>query len=191
MSEQDGMASQPYEDPGWRPAFKQLVVGHFSWRKATEGDGVLTIRALFLWLLMAPLLILYVMTLIDGPVGAPDVALGSVAVALGFAGIAAAYWTANRKLETRSAAALAESYRKLFFLGFALNEIPLLVSFALCFVENGLWPYLIALPFFLIGMALIAPSRRNFERRQAQIHAQGSVLSLGRALSSLPGQARS
>lgn len=190
MSGQDEMESQPYEDPGWVPAFKRMGIGGLRGTKGVEVDGVVDTRLLFLSLLVAALLILYVLTFIIEPVGVPDPALGSVVVVFGIAGVTAAAWTANRKLNISSAAALAGSYRTNFFLGFALNEAPLLMSVVYCFIREELWPYLIALPLYLIGMALIAPSRRNLERRQEQVHRQGSTLSLGRALSSPPGQVR-
>lgn len=88
-------------------------------------------------------------------------------------------------MSTTDARSLAESYRSNLLLGIALNQAPLLLSFLLCFITDELWPYLLDLPFYLIGMALIAPGRRNLNRRQKQISAQGSALSLGRALSTL------
>jgi hypothetical protein len=149
-------------------------------------DGVVATRLVFLSLLLSALLILYVLTFVIERVGAPDAALASMVVFLGIGGIAAAAWTANRKLDIANASALAQSYRANFFLGFALNQAPLLISFVLCFMREELWPYLVDLPLYLIGMMLIAPSRRNLERRQEQIHRHGSTLSLGRALSHLP-----
>lgn len=186
----DEMSSQPFEDPGWLPAIKGVGVGGLRGTKGAEIDGVVVIRLLFLSLLMAALLILFVLTFIIEAIGVPDPALASVVVVLGIAGVILAAWTANRKLDISSASALADSYRTNFFLGFALNEAPLLMSFVFCFLREELWPYLLALPLYLIGMALIAPGRRNLERRQAQLHGQGSTLSLGRALSSLPRQVR-
>jgi hypothetical protein len=125
------------------------------------------------------LLILCLLTFIIDEVGVPNPALLSLVAVLGVVGIAAAAWTANRKLDISSSGALAQSYRRNFVVAYVLNQTPLLVSFVLCFLLNELCPYLI----FLIGMAVIAPSRRNFARRQEQVHHQGSTLSLGRALS--------
>jgi hypothetical protein len=50
----------------------------------------------------------------------------------------------------------------------------------------ALWPYLIMSPLYLIAMAVIAASERKIERRQEQLHQQGSALSVGQALSLLP-----
>jgi hypothetical protein len=40
------------------------------------------------------------------------------------------------------------------------------ISFVLCFIRSEWWPYLFDLPFFLIGMAIIAPGRANLARQQ-------------------------
>jgi hypothetical protein len=88
----------------------------------------------------------------------------------------------GRSLDVSDAAKLAASYRVHLFLAFALNEIPLLIAFILCFLRGEWWPYLFDLPFFLVGMAIIAPSRNNLARRQRRIQEQGSGLSLLRAI---------
>jgi hypothetical protein len=190
MTELDEMASKPYEDPGWRPAFKRLGLGGLRRSPQAGMDGVMITRLIFLALLLSALLILYVLVFIIDRVGTPDVTLGSMVLVLGIGGVAASAWTANRQLDINSASALAESYRTNFFLGFALNQAPLLMSFVFCFTEEELWPYLVDLPLYLIGMALIAPSRRNLARRQEQVQHQGSTLSLGRSLSTLTGPRR-
>ena len=60
-----------------------------------------------------------------------------------------------------------------------------MVAFALCFVEDAIWPYLMDFPLYLVGMALVAPSPRNFIRVQEQILTGGSPLQLGRSLDAL------
>lgn len=71
-------------------------------------------------------------------------------------------------------------------------EAGLLVSFVLTFVWDRLWPFLIGLSIYLIGMiAFVAPSRRNLDRRQEQLQRQGSMLSIREALRSpAPGTGR-
>jgi hypothetical protein len=101
-------------------------------------------------------------------------------------GIVAAWWSTTRPLDATSPPKLAASYNANFFLGFALNEMPLLIAFAICFMLNERWPFVLALPFHLLGMALIAPGPRNLERRQQEIRKQGSSYSLGRALKDPP-----
>jgi hypothetical protein len=103
-------------------------------------------------------------------------------VIAGLAGVAGAAWTRARELDVRNASHLALTYRTSFFVGFALVKAPLVMSFVLCFITQRSWPYLMALPLYLLGMALIAPSRHNLERKQEWIYQRGSNLSLARAL---------
>lgn len=184
MTESDDLSSQPYDDPGWFPALKSMRPGLGRPPSGSDADGVLVLRALFFSLLLAPFLILYVLTFIIEEVGDPEPPLAAGLVVLALGGAAAAAWSSRRELDVSSAGSLAQSYRTLFFLGFALNEAPLLIGFVVCFIQDEMWPYLVVFPIFLVGMWLIAPSKRNFERRQEQIHRQGSMLSLGHVLSS-------
>lgn len=50
------------------------------------------------------------------------------------------------------------------------------------YLQDGLWPYLTALPLYTLGMVLIAPSRRNLDKREEQLRSRGSTISLRRAL---------
>jgi FtsH-binding integral membrane protein len=183
--------SQPYEDPGWLPVLRRVGRRIVRRPREDELDGVMILRLVFLTMLLAPLLILLLLTLVVDGVGEPSPALSLLVLVLGLAGLAGAYWTANHKLDVGSAHGLAESYRKTFFLGFSLNEMPLLVSFVFALTREELWPYLVGLALFFVGMALIAPSRRNLERRQQTVQSQGSTLSLRHALSDglWPGEA--
>jgi hypothetical protein len=176
--------TNPYEDPGWLIAVSRL---HRGPRRKAPVDGVVLLRLIFLALLLGALMILFVLGNIMPAVGKPDPAWSVVVVVAGLAGIAAAMWTANRELDVSSASALALTYRTNLFLGFALVEGALVISFVFCFLIQRTWPYLMALPFYLGGMALISPSRWNLQRRQEQIRRRGSSLSLGRALASLFG----
>jgi hypothetical protein len=176
--------TNPYEDPGWLVAVSRL---HRGPRRKAPVDGVVLLRLVFLALSLAALMILFVLGNIMPAVGKPDLTLSAVVVVVGLGGIAAAVWTSNRELDVSSASALALTYRTNFFVGFALVEGPLVISFVFCFLIERTWPYLMALPLYLGGMALISPSRWNLQRRQEQIRRRGSSLSLGRALASLFG----
>jgi hypothetical protein len=134
-------------------------------------------------------LILFVLTFVIEEVGTPEPALGSLVVVLSLAGLWTARWTARRELDLSNEGALAATYRAHFFLGFALNEAALLCAFALTFVVGEMWPYLLAFPFYLVGMWLIAPSKANLRRRQEQVTSQGSTMSVTRALASLKTEA--
>ena len=172
--------TQPYDDPGWFPG----VAGASG---ASGTDGLVILRILFLSLLAAPFLILLVLTFVIDEVGSLEPLLGTGVAGLAIAGVAAAGWVTRRDLDVTSAETLAQSYRTSFFLGFALNEAPLLIAFVFCYIEEAMWPYLVAFPIYLVGMWLLAPTKRNLARRQEQVHRRGSMLSLGQALASSPG----
>jgi hypothetical protein len=65
---------------------------------------------------------------------------------------------------------------------------PSVVAFIGTFFANKLWLYLVGLAFGFLGFALIAPTRADIERRQQQIAAQGSSLSLLEALMAPPSR---
>ncbi|MDQ4125708.1 MAG: hypothetical protein M3134_08935 [Actinomycetota bacterium] len=174
------MSIDPHPDPGWAPALKYALPGA---ARPAEGVGAITVlRGLFIALAGAPLTMLFVMAFIFEEVGSPDLPLAAVVVAVGLGGVVAASWTRSRPLEGNDEAEVAGSYRTLFFLGFALAEAALLVSFVLAFVADGLWPFVMALPLYLLAMALIAPSRSNLDKREAQLRGGGSTISLRGAL---------
>ena len=92
------------------------------------------------------------------------------------------YW-AKKELPGQSASELLARYRAVFFLRFALAEAPILVGFAGFFLTGGrLWVYGIGLAFGMVALLRIAPTKRDIQRRQAELNAQGSTLSLGRLL---------
>ncbi len=110
----------------------------------------------------------------------------AVGISVGLLSIAAAMFCRRRKLDVSSEEALAESYRTLFFLSFALVEAPYLAAFVLTFVVDERIVVIAALPFYLLGMFMIAPLSGEMRRRQQQITAQGSALSLEDALRKMP-----
>jgi hypothetical protein len=183
MPDQAPNSNQPYEDPGWLPALKGFGAAFFRRSPGGVKDGVTIARVLFLSLLLSAFLILFVLSFAIERVGDPETPAWLAVASLGLVGAAAAAWTSKRPLDVGSSSTLAASYRTNFFLGFASSEAPLLMSFVVCFVLDERWPYLVALPFFALGMAVIGPTRLNLERRQQQIERQGSDLSIGRALS--------
>jgi hypothetical protein len=171
----DERFTEPYQDPGWSVIYQRPI----------ESPGVLAVRMLFLSLLATPFVLLFVLFNIFSEVGEVSLPLTILTLFLGLAGVGAASMTMRRKLSLDSAKALGTSYRNRFFVGFILNEVPLLVAFALCFVEDAIWPYLMDFPLYLVGMALVAPSPRNFIRVQQQILTSGSSLQLGRSLDAI------
>ena len=170
----------PGSDPGWRPAVRLFGRG------PRPTDGLLVLRMLFVALVKAALLIGVVLAFLGLPLGEPEAVPLAGVIALGLAGIAAATWTARRPLTGTDEAAVAGAYRTSFFLGFALNEMPLLAAFVISFLLEEMWAYFLALPLYLVGMWRIAPSRGNLERRQEDLHRQGSPVSLSAALQTAP-----
>jgi hypothetical protein len=64
-----------------------------------------------------------------------------------------------------------------------------LFGYAISFVVEAIWPYLVGLVFTVIGLTISAPTRGTLSRRQQQITAQGSALSLVDALKGTPPSA--
>ena len=165
-------------DPGWGAAVRGLLLH----RTKSIGDGLIVFRLLFLSLVMAALLIGYVLMFLDNPLGEPEALPAAGVVALGLTGIAAAAWTQRRPLPISDEDALAAAFRTNFFLGFALAESTLLIAFVLTFLLDAMWPYFVALPFYLAAMWRIAPRRGNLERHEQELRGRGSPLSLTAAL---------
>ena len=168
--------TEPYQDPGWKVDLPETD------RKpgcARDPDVVPVASGYPIRLAVR------VLTNILSEVGEVSLPLTILILFMGLGGIGAASMTMRRKLSLDSAKALGTSYRNRFFVGFILNEVPLMVAFALCFVEDAIWPYLMDFPLYLVGMALVAPSPRNFIRVQQQILTSGSPLQLGRSLDAL------
>jgi hypothetical protein len=165
--------NRDFQDPGW---------GLSRASRRENSPGLIILRFLFLSQLLAPLLLLVVLAGALGQFGRIDWHIALVVILLGVLGVALAIVISARNLDISDAWKLAASYRAHLFLAFALNEIPLLIAFILCFLRGEWWPYLFDLPFFLVGMAIITPSRGNLARQQRRIQEQGSGLSLMRAI---------
>ena len=153
-----------------------------------RADPLMTLRLVFVAFPIALLLILYVLQVLtsDAPNGHTPAWVGWALVACGLAALVGVSWARARPLPVSDQAALAASYRSNLFLGVAFAEFPALVGFAIVILTAELWPYLEGLAFALVGFALIAPIPGNIERRQQQITAQGSPLSLTEALRTTP-----
>jgi hypothetical protein len=188
-SEADVATTGP-EDPGWRPNLKQMLKHHVTpWSvKPRYQQGVhplTTLRSLYLSLLLAGPLMLYVVTFIS-PYGDPSPALAAGLGAVGVVCLAASRWAWNRELKIGSREELAQSFRSTFFLAFALSEIPMLVSFAVSVARDEWWPFLIGLGFFLVGMASIAPTRGRLQAKDDELRARGSPHLLTEVLADPP-----
>jgi hypothetical protein len=174
------------EDPGWRRAvFSQLFpIG--SRKGARTLDGLTVARVLFVALCQAAFAGGLILVIITRHVGHPTLVPVVLIVGLALGGIGAANRQGETELTTTTLEELGTSYRTRFFKAFIANEIPLLVALVTAMVRQELWPYFIELPFFIVGMTIIAPSKKNIARDQEELAASGSRLSLRGALMAPP-----
>lgn len=174
-----------YDDPGWSIGvlFRALVPVWGARQLARETNGLRALRSLYSALVLAPLILLGVLAML-GPsqeVYPPGVVALGVAI-VGVQSLLSRRFWSQRPLPTDSGSELLERYRALFFLQFAMADSPILAGFVGFFLGGRLWIYLLGFAFGLIGLLQMAPTRRNIQRRQAQLQATGSTLSLGRLL---------
>jgi hypothetical protein len=183
-----------HEDPGWWPSLRRLrwypipIVAEMmnvrAWHK--ERNGLIVLRSVFLGLLVTLFLFLVPLGFVAPWDGGDErwVPWGVVVI-----GIVSLAWVARirrRPLPTTSPEALARHYRALFFIGVSAAADAALLGFVGVFLGGSSWIYLIGLAFGLVGLWIIAPTRGDIERRQREVTAAGSPLSLLDALISVP-----
>src|SRR6266508_2999343 len=105
-------------------------------------------------------------------------ALGRRRRVLGALGSDSALWARLRPLDLTSPGRLARSYRSNAFTRIGLAEAAVLTGLVGVFVGDSLWIYVVGMAFGLFGLSLAAPSVRDIQRRQQEIAARGSALSL-------------
>ena len=180
------------EEPRWKRILSrsQLVpFARVAWFRRELGVGLglgdlwMLLLSFAVSLLTMPVVLSFI---IRGSVTAEHVPLwlpiGLAATSL--ASLAGVLWARSQPMDTSSMAKLA--YRAAFFMGTAFAQTAALFGFVAVFFVSQLWPYLVGLPVSLIGLALVAPTRRDLERRQQQITAAGSPLELREALTRGP-----
>jgi hypothetical protein len=183
-----------YEDPGWRPALKVSlpflivpVVGLRWTLQRSKVDGLTTMRAVFIRLVSSLFVFLVVLPFLAGEGSEGDASwLPYLLVAVGLVSLITVRWVKGRPLAMATIESLAGTYRGSFFIGVGMAMSPALFGFVGFFIDGRLWLYLLGMGFSLIAFAWIAPTRGDIERRQEQIQAQGSSLSLGKALMETP-----
>jgi hypothetical protein len=182
-----------YEDPGWRHILKRLAftlipfVGlWFARRQEQRSDALTGFRVIYISLVISLWLFVVVLLFIvpsdswfatDQARWVPAAVVGAGVFSLGYV-----QRIRSRPLDTSGPRELAASYRANFFIGVGISEFPALAALVGTFLMGAGWIYLVGLLFSMIDMVLIGPYEREIARRQEQINAQGSSLSLGSAL---------
>jgi len=184
-----------YDDPGWRHALKNAVWPYsMPFRsRAKSANQLIAARMIYVGIGIALLLFAFVISQILPSTrwfkGSNRAWFLVIVVAIGIVCLLRIARIRGKPLDVSSSQRLVDSYRAMFFIGLGYAQAPALSGFVGAFVMDNLWIYLIGLVFSMIAMALIAPSKREIARRQAQIAAQGSSLSLGAILVEPPSQA--
>jgi hypothetical protein len=154
-------------------------------QRPSRSDGITALRFVFVAFSSALVLFLYVLFFItDGGWGRLSAAGATpwIIAATGVFGLVGTLAVRRRPLDMSSPVRLADSYRTAFFLGVAFSEMPALGAFVGAVVTGHLVVYVVGLGFAAAGMALVAPTKADIARRQRDLMARGSMLSLGRAL---------
>jgi hypothetical protein len=108
-----------------------------------------------------------------------------VLVGAGLYSLGAIWWLGSRPLNGSTAQGLRSSYEAQFVLRLGLASVPALLGLGGAFITNRFLMFLVGGSFTVVGLAVIAPSRRNIERAQEKLVVQGSRLSLGNVLTEL------
>jgi hypothetical protein len=108
--------------------------------------------------------------------------LSGLAAAIGVIATAAAWWIRRRPLRADDEPGLASRYVTRILLGVAVSEVPFAVGFAGTLVADEPWPVLVGAGFGFAALSFVAPTDADVDRRQAELAAAGSALSLRGAL---------
>jgi hypothetical protein len=185
-----------YDDPGWESIVKRISLGLIPvigplliLRRRQQADGLTAIRFIYAGIVLAlwlvPIVLLFIVPT-DRWFATDRPGWLVAVVAAGVISLAFVQWTRSRPLDATSPGRLAATYRGTFFIGIGVAEASALVGFVATVVSDSLWPYFIGLAFSTSGLLLVGPSKREITRRQEQVQAQGSPLSLGRVLMDIP-----
>jgi F0F1-type ATP synthase membrane subunit c/vacuolar-type H+-ATPase subunit K len=181
------------EDPGWRPALGGSLWGLVpsvgiarTQAKVRRGelDGLVALRSLFIAFATALVLVGVVVVVLWTTADLEArFAGGPVAVAVGLAGLVLLVAsTMVGRLDGSSEEALAESYRRRFFLRMSLSESAALLGFVGFILTENPAIYPLGTAFSAIGFALLAPTAANLARDQEALRRYGSRHSIVQAL---------
>jgi hypothetical protein len=174
------------EDPGWHQALRGLwwylipLVGPIVRGRGAQQqeNGLVVMRSVYVGLIVPLFLFIVVLTFIEPFDGGDEGWVPWIVVIIGLLSVAGIARIRRRPLAMTSSKALAGTYRALFFIEIGIAEAAALWGFVGVFLTPGYWVYLLGLPFALAGLWLAAPTRSDIERRQREISAAGSSLSL-------------
>jgi divalent metal cation (Fe/Co/Zn/Cd) transporter len=198
MSQESYEATGGEKDPGWRRSlvgvllFMPGVSMLFAQRRADRVHGLVLLRTVFLSFASALVFVGIVVSILDATssesvrADADQELAVAVVVLVGVAGIAVSKVIERRPLDCESDQALAESYRKSFFLRIALAELAALVAFVAYFLAGRPWLYLLGAAFTAVGFARLAPTAGHLARYQDDLARSGCPRSLSGALRRLP-----
>jgi hypothetical protein len=181
------------QDPGWRPALSRGLIGSIPLvgilvrNRASRGaaDGLTGLRIVFTSIIGAQvILVVLLLLIVEG--GGDAGRFPWLLLTYGVVSLAVIGYARRRPLRTSSNGSLVGSYRATMFLGMGLAEASTLLGIAGAFITDERWIAVLGLVFGFAGMALIAPTRGDIERRQEALTAAGSPLSLRDALMGLP-----
>jgi predicted cobalt transporter CbtA len=156
------------------------------WRRRT--DGLTLLRGTQASLVLSLSFFLAALSFVEPWGRVRDRRVLAIVGVLGFASLAMVALMRRRPLPANPASSLAASYRAVFFIEIGYAESAALFGFAGALIAGSCWVYVLGLVFSLIGHAMTAPTRRDIERRQREIAATGSPLSLLDALMAPPAR---
>jgi hypothetical protein len=184
-----------FDDPGWRPVLRRLgpaVIfpwirlskGYRQKEKAAVARPLMVARTVFVGIFVAPFLFLFVLSSVvtgSGRWSSPG-GWGWAAAGFGTVGLLAAAALRRQSLRDSDADALLRSWNSALFIGIGRACLPEFAALVLTITSHRLWVFVIGLAFTVVCLLLVAPSRGNIERRQSQLDARGTPLSLGQVL---------
>lgn len=181
-------------DPGWRRPLKRMllllipVFQFFAFRRLEAGGGhaLTSLRSIHLSMVASSGLFGIALLFIVPSQRWWSVDRNTwfiwVVLAAGCLNLLGVRWVRNRPLTATSNHEIVTLYNGLFFIGVGYAMGSVLIALVGTIVMNAGWVYLVGLAFTMIGLLLIAPSRREIARRDEQLIRSGSPLSLSAAL---------
>jgi hypothetical protein len=174
-----------YDDPGWTPRLRLLMLLTFiPWpsRLRKSEPPLVLLRTSFEATLVRIAMIALVVPWVAAGQHPAKSWFWILVVGSGLYALLVIVWIRSRPLKTETDTSVASTYFAFSLIGQAVAAIPALVGFVCLFVMGRSWPFWLGVMFTLIDLVLVAPTQRDVFRRQEQIWAKGSRLSLGQAL---------